>query len=185
MSTYEDEHNIQTQHTERAPDHEQHRRPHQTLATLLQGFFAETDNSAELHFSPSGANVPLEQFTRALETLEGLPIQESLLEQLEQQKEVKGVSQEFIDSLERVNKKSLKPDMTCSICTADFVDDPHPLVVRLPCDGKHKFDLECIAPWLKVHSKCPLCRKDLLEKKKFVDLPKDDEEEDEDWDMYG
>lgn len=30
--------------------------------------------------------------------------------------------------------------------------DPYPLVVRLPCHISHIFDLECIQPWLKLHS---------------------------------
>lgn len=129
----------------------------------------------------------VDQFVRALGSgsLVDIPLREQLLEQLSTQKDVQGVSQEYIDSLERVPKKLIKPDQTCSICTNDFLDDPHPLIVRLPCEGKHRFDLECIAPWLKVHSTCPLCRKDLLEKKKFNDLPEDSEEEEEDWDMYG
>ncbi len=40
--------------------------------------------------------------------------------------------------------------------------DPYPLVVRLPCHKSHMFDLECIGPWLRLHSTCPLDRKDLF-----------------------
>ena len=43
--------------------------------------------------------------------------------------------------------------------------DKYPLVVRLPCHDTHVFDLECISPWLKVHTTCPLDRTDLLVKK--------------------
>jgi hypothetical protein len=59
--------------------------------------------------------------------------------------------------------------------------DKYPLVVRLPCHPDHKFDLECIRPWLKLNPTCPLDRKELLKKKEPP--PKDDEEEDYD-DFY-
>lgn len=85
--------------------------------------------------------------------------------------------------MDRVATKHLKRDQACGICCADFVDDPHPLVVQLPCGGFHRFDLECIAPWLKVHATCPMCRVDLM-KRKPLEIT-DDEEEEEDWEMYG
>lgn len=67
----------------------------------------------------------------------------------------------------------------------DILTDQFPLVVRLPCNDKHMFDLDCIQPWFKLNSTCPLDRKDLGAKK--PPLPpsaKDEEEEDYD-DMYG
>ncbi|KAL8949375.1 MAG: hypothetical protein Q9222_004511 [Ikaeria aurantiellina] len=57
-----------------------------------------------------------------------------------------------------------------------FLDDKYPLVVRLPCHKDHLFDLECIAPWLKLHATCPLDRKDLLKKKEPPPAPKDEED---------
>jgi len=36
--------------------------------------------------------------------------------------EVQGVSDEFIEQLERVSKKSLKPDMSCPICSNPFLE---------------------------------------------------------------
>lgn len=67
--------------------------------------------------------------------------------------------------------------------------DEYPLVVRLPCNKNHLFDLECIAPWLKLHATCPLDRKDLVQEKKppppIPPLPRGAEEEEEEWDdMY-
>ncbi|KAL7622083.1 hypothetical protein AAE478_007585 [Parahypoxylon ruwenzoriense] len=99
---------------------------------------------------------------------------------------IPGVSQEYLDSLERVPAKKLKPDDQCAICAENFLDDPYPLVVELPCHGSHRFDLECVGPWLQSKGACPLCRKNLTEKK-VVEIPKDeDEEEEEDADgLYG
>ncbi len=110
----------------------------------------------------------------------------SLLEQLsaEQPSKMSGVDQYFLDSLDRVPKKKLKHSDSCPICSTDFLEDQYPLVVQLPCDSRHIFDLECIGPWLKVHATCPICRKDVLAKKE-IDVPQDDEKEEEGWDMYG
>ncbi|KAI0539096.1 hypothetical protein GGR58DRAFT_500535 [Xylaria digitata] len=98
---------------------------------------------------------------------------------------VKGVSQLYLDNLDRVSHKKLRsdPEGECMICAEKFLDDPHPLVVELPCHGKHIFDLECIGPWLLTKGTCPACRKDLTEKKK-IEIPKDEEEEDDDG-LYG
>jgi hypothetical protein len=93
--------------------------------------------------------------------------------------EIKGVSQTFIDSLDRVPKTRLKKTDVCPICAEPFLDDQYPLVVQLPCHPSHKFDLECIAPWLKLQGTCPLDRKE-LEKRKEVVIPKDEEEDDYD-----
>lgn len=93
-------------------------------------------------------------------------------------REIKGVPQSFLDGLERVPKKVLKKDMDCPICGQPFLEDQYPLVVRLPCDPKHMFDLECIAPWLKLQTTCPLDRKELLKKKDPPPKPDDEEEED-------
>jgi len=108
--------------------------------------------------------------------------------------EIKGVDEEYIAALERVNIKKVKKDADCPICGNDFVDDPHPLLVRLPCHTSHVFDLECIRPWLLLNGTCPLDRVDLAQrerdrkKKNLEDIkknaaPEDDEEE---WDgLYG
>ncbi|KAI9794618.1 MAG: hypothetical protein M1816_004505 [Peltula sp. TS41687] len=107
-------------------------------------------------------------------------------------REVQGCDQEFLDGLDRVPKTSLKKADVCPICNNPFLDDKYPLVVRLPCHRNHVFDLECIAPWLKLHSTCPLDRIDLLKRKEgkqagaattqSADRKVDDEEE---WDdMY-
>lgn len=93
--------------------------------------------------------------------------------------EFKGVSQAFIDALDRVPKTKLKKTDMCPICAENFLDDQYPLVVQLPCHPSHKFDLECVAPWLKLQGTCPLDRKE-LDKKKQVVVPVDEEEDDYD-----
>lgn len=48
---------------------------------------------------------------------------ESLMESAEHPpSEVQGVSDEFIEQLERVPKKSLKDDMSCPICSNPFLE---------------------------------------------------------------
>ena len=51
---------------------------------------------------------------------------DSLLADAEQPpKEVKGVSQDFLDELERVPRKVLKKDMDCPICGNAFLEGRH------------------------------------------------------------
>lgn len=109
----------------------------------------------------------------------------------------KGISSEFLDTLERVDVNKLSDTDDCPICTNKFKDDDYPLIVKLPCSMKnskdHIFDLDCIGPWLTVNSTCPLCRFDVKDITKLrrqrleADLlaAKDDEEEEDDWELYG
>ncbi|CAL3962589.1 hypothetical protein PZA11_000294 [Diplocarpon coronariae] len=92
---------------------------------------------------------------------------------------VAGVPQSYLDELERVPKRTLKKTETCPICNECFLDDAYPLVVRLPCHATHKFDLECVGPWLRLQGTCPLDRKVLLKKR---EVPEVEVEEDEDYD---
>ncbi|KAK0742306.1 hypothetical protein B0T21DRAFT_306867 [Apiosordaria backusii] len=108
--------------------------------------------------------------------------------------ELEGVSQAYVDALDRVPRKNLQPDDKCPICMENFLDDPYCLVVELPCGGKHRFDVECVGPWLRTKGTCPCCRADLGERKKAKEAEerakqrdakgKEVEEEDED-DMDG
>ena len=108
--------------------------------------------------------------------------------------EVKGVDEEYIAALERVNVKKVKKDAECPICGNPFVEDPHPLLVRLPCHPKHIYDLECVRPWLLLNGTCPLDRVDLAKKvrerrqKQLEEIKKNaaPEDEEEEWDgLYG
>lgn len=104
-------------------------------------------------------------------------------------RKIQGVSQEYLDGLERVDRKSLKRDDECPICAEKYLDDQYCLVVELPCHASHRFDLECVGPWLRGKGNCPLCRTELGQNKKKEVSPKrkdeeEEEEEDED-DMNG
>ncbi|KAH8684897.1 zinc finger domain-containing protein, RING-type [Tricladium varicosporioides] len=107
---------------------------------------------------------------------------ESLMNHLETEmdqppEKVPGVPQTYLDELERVPKKMLKKSDVCPICAEPFLDDPYPLVVVLPCHKNHRFDLECVGPWLLLQGTCPLDRKEMQKKK--VAPPKDDSEEED------
>ena len=88
-----------------------------------------------------------------------------------------GVPDGFLDALDRVPKSKLKPEDECPICGERFLDDQFPLVVRLGCRGRHAFDLECIAPWLKIRSTCPMDREGLVKKREVVVVDEEEEEE--------
>jgi Ring finger domain len=88
----------------------------------------------------------------------------------------RGLPPSFLDTLDRVDKKTFKKDDTCAICTTPYLEDQYPLVVKLKCG--HKFDLECIGIWFKEHSTCPMCRSS-VEKKKPVVIPDEEEEYDD------
>lgn len=113
-------------------------------------------------------------------------------------KQVEGVSQEFLDTLDRVPRKQLTPEDACPICAEKFLDDPYPLIVELQCHHTHRYDLDCVAPWLQLKGTCPMCRQDLTKydpRKKGVSQrieklwegkKPEEEEEEEDPDMlYG
>lgn len=90
--------------------------------------------------------------------------------------------------LERVPTSSLTPDQVCPICSAPFLDDPHPLVVLLPCHPTHLFDLACVRPWLRVQGTCPLDRTDFAQQQRDREAEQERiaaEDSEEEWDgMY-
>ncbi|ODV79402.1 uncharacterized protein CANTADRAFT_22145 [Suhomyces tanzawaensis NRRL Y-17324] len=200
MSTYEEDHNITAAPSRTASNPS---RSHQTLGSVLESFLTQDQTTESLD---------RESYTNALRTLntqEGSTLALELIQTLEDtpqfgEAKSKGVPPEFLDTLERVpiNKLPNKDTADCPICTNRFIDDKYPLLVKLPCGVQHGsktkdhiFDLECIGPWLKVNSTCPLCRFDVMEldrkrrEKIEEELRKakeeDSEEEEEDWDVYG
>ncbi|ODQ83146.1 hypothetical protein BABINDRAFT_164851 [Babjeviella inositovora NRRL Y-12698] len=200
MATYEDDHNITL-----APQRqgaEDSGREHQSLFSVLNSFMtrapqpAAADGSHDfsaISGADSAAVDALRNSLRVLSSEAGSTLAHELMEQLENNSSDftgdKGVSDAFIDDMERVSVKDLKliktATDTCAICTNDFGNDQYPLLVALPT-CKHVFDLECIGPWLKFNKTCPLCRSDVTVKKK-LEIAKnyESEEEEEDWEMYG
>lgn len=146
----------------------------------------------------------MEAFTNALRVLsaeDGSALASDLMDSLQDAAEPgphKGISDEYLDSLDRVDISQLEKDAECPICTNRFVDDKYPLIVKLPCTGisnsmkksrGHVFDMDCIGPWLKMNSTCPLCRFDLLElnkkrKQKLEEELRQLEDDEEEWDDY-
>lgn len=86
--------------------------------------------------------------------------------------------------LERVPKNKLKETDICPICSYPFLDDKFPLVVQLPCHRDHVFDLDCIRPWLKLNTSCPLDRKDLQQNNESSEAQPPDEDEDDYDEMF-
>ncbi|KAK6526062.1 hypothetical protein TWF281_011101 [Arthrobotrys megalospora] len=187
MATYEDDHNLPASSTSLKPIP---RRPRPDLSNFFSSLTLDST-------TPSTSTIPSDEtpssaFTSLArawqQSIEGNEVLESLIEQLIEEAQggttVKGVSQEFLDGLERIPKKELVEADICPICNTSFLLDQYPLVVRLPCHKSHAFDLECISPWLKLHTTCPLDRIDLTKKKTPPPPPADEEEEDWD-DNYG
>ena len=67
-----------------------------------------------------------------------------------------GVSQQVIDSLDRIPKTRLRAGMKCPICTVEYIEEKYPLVIKLRC--KHNFCLDCVTLWFKERDTCPICR---------------------------
>lgn len=134
-----------------------------------------------LHFLSTSSSGSHEEFLQNLVT--------SLDQDVNQPpKVVPGVSQSYLDQLERVERKTLKKGDECKICGEEFLQDKYSLVVQLPCHPLHRFDLECVGPWLRLQGTCPLDRKNLEEdrKKRLEELIQNLQDEDEDCydDMY-
>jgi len=198
MSGYEVEHNIsakddQSQQPARRPD----------LSTFFSQLELVDTSDPRAHTNanalpqPENMAAAFRLLANAFETMRGRPSDDNngdgdllanMIQVLRENAddpptELKGVPDTFLDELERVPKKALKETDTCPICVNPFLEDKYPLVVQLPCHTDHRFDLDCIGPWLKLNSTCPLDRKELLKRKQPPPPPADDDEEDYD-DMY-
>ncbi|RCK57594.1 hypothetical protein Cantr_06053 [Candida viswanathii] len=199
MSTYEDEHNITP--TPAAHTQEERGRQHETLSALIDSFLHRRPDAPLPSRPISETNE--EALIAALHQLSessnenGSNVAQMLMDSLGEHRDSKGVSSEYLDTLERIPLKQIADDSSCPICTNRFKDDKYPLVVRLPCGHgvNHVFDLECVGPWLQMNSTCPMCRTNVLEveanRRKKIDeeirkaKEEDSEKEEEDWDIYG
>jgi hypothetical protein len=161
-----------------APNPTEHHNPHATpspvdhaaLLRLVQDQFSTLATT-----SPSDANREL--LASLFDVLES-----DIASPPEQ---IQGVSQSYLDGLERVPRKALKEDETCPICAERYLDDQYALVVELPCHHSHRYDLECVGPWLLSKGTCPLCRKDLAKKKEVMVEKTEEDDGEEDMDgMY-
>ncbi|KAH8730792.1 hypothetical protein GQ44DRAFT_736457 [Phaeosphaeriaceae sp. PMI808] len=198
MSGYEVEHNISEKDDK--PQQPARRPDLSTFFTQLE-LVDTSDPQAHTnaHAVPQPENVAaaFRLLANAFEMMRGRPTDEhsgendllaNMIDELRQNAddpptELKGVPDSFLDELERVPKKALKPTDTCPICVNPFLEDEYPLVVQLPCHKDHFFDLDCIRPWLKLNSTCPLDRKELL-KKKQPPPPLEDDDDGEYDEMY-
>ncbi|KAL1915090.1 uncharacterized protein VTP21DRAFT_7571 [Calcarisporiella thermophila] len=65
-------------------------------------------------------------------------------------------SKSFIRQLPTVPMDKVDREASCAICTENFHANKGTRVTRLPCE--HRFDRDCIVPWLELHNTCPSCR---------------------------
>ncbi|PMD65415.1 uncharacterized protein K444DRAFT_607978 [Hyaloscypha bicolor E] len=188
---YEVEHNIKDKPKSRS------QRPDMSSFFNQLNQIDTNSTSARTHNNPNAVPTPVDiaaaerllqdQYTYLLQNSDN-PNHRAFLENLvsdvetmidDPPEKVAGVPQSYLDELDRVPKKSLKKDDMCPICAEKFLDDEFPLVVQLPCHKTHRFDLECVGPWLRLQGTCPLDRKELMKKK---EVPKVEKEEEEDYD---
>lgn len=152
MASYEDDHNLTPKALDAQP------RPRPDLTEFLSTLNITTTSTPNYPF-----DIPSSPFTALATAFASLggenPLLDSIIEILRteaadpnKREEGGGVPLGWEDGLERVDVKKLSAEEKCPICMGTFRDDPWPLVVRLPCDRKHLFDLECLQGWLRLHS---------------------------------
>lgn len=202
MSTYESDHNLNT--SESINSRDDNRRQHLSLSSAIDTFLATTVDTNRERLN--GREI-FENALRMMNEEEDSEVIQRFLQNLDsagaEVNTKEGVDDAFLDSLERVDVKSLPETADCPICTNKFVDNSYPLIVKLPCfsnkksSKQHIFDMDCIAPWLKVNSTCPMCRFNVHDAQKARKAHLDEElrlareqeeedgEEDADRDLYG
>lgn len=179
MASYADDHASYAQEQDRHEAEPQSTSRLDRNDPLLASFFT-SDRLTE----PSSA-----MFTNLAQALQNYdpnsnPVVVRMIEQLQSEafshEGSAGVGQEFLDTLDRIPKNSLTLEDSCAICATPYLEDKYPLVVQLKC--RHSFDMECITPWLKLHTTCPMCRAE-VQKARQIEVPEDSEEEYDD--TYG
>lgn len=151
MASYEDDHNLKPSSVGKQPP----QRP--DLTDFLSTLNLSTTSAPNFPQSASA-----EPFTTLADAFRSLPVESEAIQNIVQtllveardpskREEGGGVPVGWEDNLERVDVRKLG-DETCPICCSVFKEDPYPLVVRLPCDKRHVFDLECLQGWLRLHA---------------------------------
>lgn len=91
------------------------------------------------------------------------------------------LTQEEISQIPEVDE--VPSGEVCSICLTEF-DESNAAALQLPCN--HNFHKDCIIPWFKTSSTCPMCRHQLGEGRQIL-LPvqeQDEENQNEDDDGF-
>ncbi|XP_010480093.1 PREDICTED: E3 ubiquitin-protein ligase RING1-like [Camelina sativa] len=58
------------------------------------------------------------------------------------------------EAVEALSTVKIEETLQCSVCLDDFEIGTEAKL--MPC--KHKFHVDCLLPWLELHSSCPVCR---------------------------
>ncbi|KAI7866795.1 uncharacterized protein EV154DRAFT_432601 [Mucor mucedo] len=68
--------------------------------------------------------------------------------------------EQVIEALKKrsLTEKEKSSEADCAVCKDQF--ESHETVIELPCE--HIFHDDCIKPWLKLNSTCPVCRHSVL-----------------------
>ncbi|PWW72595.1 hypothetical protein C7212DRAFT_359916 [Tuber magnatum] len=177
MASYEDEHNVEPLTTRPPRPHIDFSEFFSTLPTTATASTTTTLNESTTSNLFTILATAYQSNTNSNPTPTLSLIVTQLLSSATSHEPVDGVPNEFLDTLDRVPKSKLKAEDECPICGERFLDDEFPLVVRLGCRGKHVFDLECIAPWLKIRSTCPMDREGLVKRREVVVVDEAEEEE--------
>ncbi|PHH73430.1 hypothetical protein CDD83_4752 [Cordyceps sp. RAO-2017] len=189
---YEVEHNVELASEERRPG----RRVDMASFFALLNTLSEPSGTQTPHNNPHATPTPvdtadlfrlLQDQLRTLYTTAPTDDNRAFLEQMmlavdddiyDPPATLRGVGQDFVDALDRVPRRTLRRDDDCAICKIPYLEDEWCLVVELPCKGRHRFDLECVGPWLRSKGTCPMCRQELGVAKKHQPVVPDDDEED-------
>ena len=74
------------------------------------------------------------------------------------------------------SKSYFKYFSSCTICLERYKN--HDLVLEFNC-SQHFFHKDCLKEWIKKSEYCPLCKHDLLEEFREVQIEDDDDDEEE------
>ncbi|MCJ1369510.1 hypothetical protein MMC20_000721 [Loxospora ochrophaea] len=202
MATYEIEHSLPPPPSSSTPSASPQRPRRPDLSTFFSTLSTiDTSTTTNTHALPIPADVSaaFRTLAEAFERMRqdgsaGTEINAGGEEEAEEEESGGGYAALLGGLVSQLLSEAEMPPREVRGVSEEWMADPYPLIVRLPCHPTHIFDLECIQPWLKLHPTCPLDRVDLLRKKEPV-VEKgegdrggeggEEEEEEEEWDdMY-